>query len=125
MKGFGPSLGLAIAAACAHAAGYDLSSLPAYKWQPGAEYERGKHCHGAVCDGEWGVIRIPGTELTQHLRHLRQDPFLKLHPNLRDQDYFLPGGDAGLTGGTAYIDVMGHDACRSDLKDLPGLWGPW
>ena len=96
---------LAIAVS-SHAAGYDLSSLPAYKWEPGPEYERGKHCHGAVCDGEWGVIRIHGTELTQHLVHLWQDHFLKLHPNIRYQDYFVPSGFSGLTAGTAEINVI-------------------
>src|SRR5258708_27929411 len=123
MKGFVLSLALAIAATCAHAADYDLSSLPAYKWQPGAEYERGKHCHNDKCDGEWGVIRIHATELTQHLIHLWQDNFLKRHPNIRYQDYFVPSGFSGLTVGTADINVMGHTAWRSDLKAFEGVYG--
>ncbi len=117
------ALALALAAAFSHAADYDLASLPAYKWEPGTEYERGLHCHGAVCDGEWGVIRIHGTELTQHLVHLWQDHFLKLHPNIRYQDYFVPSGFSGLTVGTADINVMGHTAWRSDLKAFEGVWG--
>src|SRR5258705_5194195 len=114
---------LAIAALMCHGADFDLSSLPKYKWEPGPEYERGKHCHGAVCDGEWGVIRIHGTELTQHLVHLWQDHFLKLHPNIRYQDYFVPSGFSGLTVGTADINVMGHTAWRSDLKAFEGVCG--
>jgi phosphate transport system substrate-binding protein len=102
---------------------FDLAGLPAYQWQPGPEYERGKHCHGAVCEGEWGVIRIHGTELTQHLVHLWQDHFLKLHPNIRYQDYFVPSGFSGLTVGTADINVIGHTAWRSDWKAFEGVWG--
>ena len=108
---------------CAYAKDFDLASLPPYKWQPGPEYERGKHCHGAVCDGEWGVIRIHGTELSQHLVHLWQDDFLKLHPNIRFSDYFVPSGFSGLTAGTADINVMGHSAWRSDLKAFTEVYG--
>ncbi|HEX4803333.1 MAG TPA: substrate-binding domain-containing protein [Myxococcaceae bacterium] len=108
---------------CAYAADFDLASLPPYKWEPGPEYERGKHCHGAVCDGEWGVIRIHGTELSQHLLHLWQDEFLKLHPNIRFSDYFVPCGFSGLTAGTADINVMGHSAWRSDLKAFTEVHG--
>jgi phosphate transport system substrate-binding protein len=108
---------------CAYAEDFDLSSLPPYNWEPGPEYERGKHCHNASCDGEWGVIRIHGTELTQHLVHLWQDDFLKLHPNIRFSDYFVPSGFSGLTAGTADINVMGHSAWRSDLKAFEGVYG--
>jgi phosphate transport system substrate-binding protein len=114
---------LAIAACAAHAKDFDLSPLPAYRWQPGPEYERGKHCHGDVCDGEWGVIRIHGTELTQHLVHLWQDHFLKRHPNIRFGDYFVPSGFSGLVADTADINVMGHTAWRSDLKAFEGMYG--
>jgi phosphate transport system substrate-binding protein len=124
MKGLGALLmAVGMASPLAHAKDFDLSGLPAYKWEPGPEYERGKHCHGAVCEGEWGVIRIHGTELTQHLVHLWQDHFLKLHPNIRYQDYFVPSGFSGLTVGTADINVMGHTAWRSDLKAFEGVWG--
>jgi phosphate transport system substrate-binding protein len=108
---------------CAYAEDFDLASLPPYKWQPGPEYERGKHCHGAVCDGEWGVIRIHGTELSQHLVHLWEDEFLKIHPNIRFSDYFVPSGFSGLTAGTADINVMGHSAWRSDLKAFTEVYG--
>jgi phosphate transport system substrate-binding protein len=105
------------------AASFDLASLPAYKWEPGPEYEPGKHCHNDHCDGEWGVIRIHATELTQHLIHLWQDHFLKLHPNMRFGDYFVPSGFSGLTAGTADINVMGHSAWRSDLKAFEAVHG--
>jgi len=102
---------------------FDLASLPPYKWEPGPEYERGKHCHNDVCDGEWGVLRIHGTELVQHLVHLWQDSFLKLHPNIRFSDYFVPSGFSGLTAGTADINLMGHRAWRSDLKAFEEVYG--
>ena len=105
------------------ASGYDLAGLPQYKWVPGPDYPRGKHCHNDHCDGEWGVIRIHATELTQPLIHLWEDHFLKLHPNIRYQDYFVPSGFSGLTAGTADINVMGHGAWRSDLKAFEGVWG--
>jgi phosphate transport system substrate-binding protein len=102
---------------------FDLASLPGYDWQPGPGYERGKHCHNDHCDGEWGVIRIHATELTQHLIHLWEDHFLKLHPNIRFGDYFVPSGFSGLTAGTADINVMGHSAWHSDLKAFEGVHG--
>ena len=118
-----PLLLLVSCAASAAAADFDLASLPPYHWQPGPEYERGKHCHNDRCDGEWGVIRIHGTELNQHLVHLWEDGFLKLHPNIRFGDYFVPSGFSGLTAGTADINVMGHSAWRSDLKAFEGVYG--
>jgi len=116
-------LALELLATHAFADDFDLDSLASYKWVPGPEYERGKHCHNDVCDGEWGVIRIHGTELTQHLVHLWQDEFLKLHPNIRFGDYFVPSGFSGLTAGTADINVMGHSAWRSDLKAFEEVYG--
>ena len=116
-------LALELLATLAFANDFDLDSLPIYKWVPGPEYERGKHCHNDVCDGEWGVIRIHGTELQQHLVHLWQDEFLKLHPNIRFADYFVPSGFSGLTAGTADINVMGHSAWRSDLKAFEEVYG--
>jgi len=102
---------------------FDLASLPPYQWEPGPEYERGKHCHNDGCDGEWGVLRIHGTELVQHLVHLWQDSFLKLHSNIRFSDYFVPSGFSGLTAGTADINLMGHRAWRSDLKAFEEVYG--
>jgi phosphate transport system substrate-binding protein len=119
----GAALALGLAATFGHAQDFDLASLPSYRWEPGPEYERGKHCHGAACDGEWGVIRIHATELTQHLIHLWEDHFLKLHPNIRFGDYFVPSGFSGLTADTADINVMGHAAWRSDLKAFEEVWG--
>jgi phosphate transport system substrate-binding protein len=102
---------------------FDLSGLPPYQWVPSQEDRIANHCHGAVCEGVWGVIRIHGTELTQHLVHLWQDNFLKLHPNIRFGDYFVPNGFSGLTADTADISVMGHTAWRSDLKAFEEVYG--
>jgi len=106
-----------------HSKEFDLSGLPPYKWAPSEEDKLSKHCHGAVCEGVWGVIRIHGTELTQHLVHLWQDNFLKLHPNIRFGDYFVPSGFSGLIADTADINVMGHTAWRSDLKAFEEVYG--
>jgi phosphate transport system substrate-binding protein len=106
-----------------HSREFDLSGLPPYKWAPSEEDKLSKHCHGAVCEGVWGVIRIHGTELTQHLVHLWQDNFLKLHPNIRFGDYFVPSGFSGLIADTADINVMGHTAWRSDLKAFEEVYG--
>src|SRR6266567_3498113 len=117
---------LAVAPAWAldkHSQEFDLSGLPPYKWVPSEEDRLAKHCHGAVCEGVWGVIRIHGTELTQHLVHLWQDNFLKLHPNIRFGDYFVPSGFSGLIADTADINVMGHTAWRSDLKAFEEVYG--
>jgi phosphate transport system substrate-binding protein len=103
--------------------GFDFAGLPFYEWVPTREDTLAEHCHGAVCEGVWGVIRIHGTELTQHLVHLWQDDFLKLHPNIRFGDYFVPNGFAGLTADTADISVMGHAAWRSDLKAFEEVYG--
>ena len=99
---------------------FDLNSLPPYK---PAQKEDPEHCHGALCTGVWGVIRISGNELTQHLIHLWQDNFLKLHPNIRFGDYFVPSGFAALCADTADISVMGHSAWRSDLRAFQGVFG--
>ena len=70
-----------------------------------------------------GVIRIHGTELTQHLIHLWEDGFLKQHPLPRFNDQMWPTGFSGLAADTADINVMGHEAWYSDLKALEGMWG--
>lgn len=89
---------------------YDLSGLPPY--------------HDATNPQQLhGVIRIHGTELTQHLIHQWEDAFLKLHPLVRFGDYMLPTGFSGLCAGTADINVMGHTAWRSDLKAFEGVFG--
>lgn len=95
-------------AACAQT--YDLSTLPAYP----ADADK-PQIHG--------VIRIHGTELTQHLIHLWEDGFLKLHPLVRFGDYMVPSGFSGLTAGTADINVLGHTAWRSDLTAFEGAFG--
>jgi len=93
------------------ASGIDLGALPAYKPERVAE---DGHCHGAVCHGEWGVLRIQASENFQELVSAWQNRFLALHPNIRFQDYFMPSGFGGLVTGTYDIGVMGHTAWRSD-----------
>jgi len=88
---------------------YDLSGLPGYR------YSNPQPIHG--------VIRIHGTELTQHLIHGWEDAFLKLHPLVRFGDYMLPSGFSGLLAGTADINVMGHTAWRSDIKAFEEAFG--
>ena len=111
------------ASSAAESHDFDLTGLPPYEWVPSPEDKLSSHCHGAVCEGVWGVIRIHGTELTQHLVHLWQDNFLKLHPNIRFGDYFVPNGFSGLTADTADINVIGHTAWRSDLKAFEEVHG--
>ncbi|WP_263366260.1 PstS family phosphate ABC transporter substrate-binding protein [Edaphobacter bradus] len=89
---------------------YDLSGLPPYHDETNPQ-----QLHG--------VIRIHGTELTQHLIHEWEDAFLKLHPLVRFGDYMLPTGFSGLCAGTADINVMGHTAWRSDLKAFEETFG--
>lgn len=113
-------LALAFVSAAARSQGYDLKSLPVYTPQ---EVQDPGHCHGAVCHGVWGVIRISGTELTQHLIHLWEDDFLQRNPNIRFGDYFVPSGFAGLATGTADICVIGHAAWRSDLESFEETFG--
>ena len=106
--------------AAARSQDFDLKSLPGYTPR---EVQDPAHCHGAVCNGTWGVIRISGTELTQHLIHLWEDHFLKRNPNIRFGDYFVPSGFAGLATGTADICVIGHSAWRSDLESFEEVFG--
>lgn len=87
-----------------------VGQLPAYDNQGDAE-----HLHG--------IIRIHGTELTQHLIHAWEDGFLKQHPLPRFEDKMWPTGFSGLAEDTADINVMGHDAWYSDLKALEAQWG--
>lgn len=75
--------------------------------------------HGAV----HGVVRIHGTELTQHLIHLWEDGFLKKQPLIRYSDYTVPAWFSGLCAGTADLAVTGHDAWRSDLKAFESVYG--
>ena len=104
------SAAIALLTTFAYAQEYDLSSLPRYHDE---KDEQKLH----------GVIRIHGTELTQHLIHLWEDGFLKLHPLVRFGDYMLPSGFSGLCAGTADLNVMGHLAWRSDLKGFEGVFG--
>jgi phosphate transport system substrate-binding protein len=99
---------LALAAVRAGAEDFDLSALPAYA-------ANGPKVHG--------VVRIHDTELTQHLVHLWQDGFLKLHPLVRYSEYTVPAWFSGLCAGTADFAVTGHDAWRSDLKAFEGIYG--
>ena len=87
---------------------FDLAPLPAY---------------APVTPKVHGVVRIHDTELTQHLVHLWQDAFLKLHPLVRYSEYTVPTWFSGLCAGTADFAVTGHDAWRSDLKAFEGIYG--
>jgi len=97
-----------VAASAAPAVDFDLGGLPAY-----AESAPKQH----------GVVRIHDTELTQHLVHLWQDRFLKLHPLVRYAEYTVPAWFSGLCAGTADLAVTGHDAWRSDLKAFESIYG--
>ncbi len=100
-------LGVAAAWPVAGAQDFDLSSLPAYTPGPAVH----------------GVVRIHDTELTQHLVHLWQDEFLKLHPLVRYAEYTVPAWFSGLCAGTADFAVTGHEAWRSDLKAFESIYG--
>lgn len=95
-------------AGTARAAEPDVAELPAY---------------AAATANVHGVVRIHDTELTQHLVHLWQDQFLKLHPLVRYSEYTVPTWFSGLCAGTADFAVTGHDAWRTDLKAFQGIYG--
>jgi phosphate transport system substrate-binding protein len=99
---------LLLTAARGRAQDFDLSALSAYN-------ESAPKTHG--------VVRIHDTELTQHLVHLWQDHFLKLHPLVRYAEYTVPAWFSGLCAGTADLAVTGHDAWRSDLKAFESIYG--
>lgn len=99
---------LLLAAASARAGDADPGALPPYV---------------AGTPNVHGVVRIHDTELTQHLVHLWQDGFLKLHPLVRYAEYTVPTWFSGLCAGTADIAVTGHDAWRTDLKAFEGTFG--
>jgi phosphate transport system substrate-binding protein len=92
---------------------FDLGAMPVYA--PARTGSSG-HCHGAVCNGEWGVIRVQASENFQELVAGWQDAFLDLHPNIRFSDYFMPSGIGGLVTNTYDIGVLGHSAWRSDFE---------
>jgi phosphate transport system substrate-binding protein len=87
---------------------FDVTELPAY---------------GEGAAKQHGVIRIHDTELTQHLVHLWQDRFLKIHPLVRYAEYTVPAWFSGLCAGAADLAVTGHDAWRSDLKAFESIYG--
>ncbi len=113
-----PSRGLKVSAAPVIAAPPELAGINAERIAQLPAYDN----HGDA-DQLHGVIRIHGTELTQHLIHLWEDGFLKQHPLPRFNDLMLPTGFSGLAADTADINVMGHEAWYSDLKALEGAWG--
>lgn len=101
-------LALAVCATPLFGVEFDLSALPPY---------------AAATPNVHGVIRINDTELSQHLVHLWQDRFLKLHPLVRYGEYTVPAWFSGLGAGTADLAVAGRRAYRADLKALEELWG--
>lgn len=101
-------------------AGFDLSDLPVYT---PARVENTGHCHGAVCNGEWGVIRIQASENFMGLVTAWQAAFLKLHPNMKFADFFNPSGFGGLVTGTYDIGLLGHAAWRTDIVAFRDVYG--
>lgn len=99
---------LLLAALPLRAVEFDLAGLPVYH---------------AAAPGQHGVVRLHDTELTQHLVHLWQDHFLKLHPLVRYAEYTVPAWFSGLCAGTTDLAVTGHDAWRSDLKAFESVYG--
>ena len=99
---------LAVAGRAQASGDVDLGDLPPY---------------AAAVPNVHGVVRVHDTELTQHLVHLWQDRFLKLHPLVRYSEYTVPTWFSGLCAGTADLAVTGHDAWRSDLKAFEGVFG--
>jgi phosphate transport system substrate-binding protein len=100
-------LGVVLAWPGARAQDFDLGPLPAYVPGPAVH----------------GVIRIHDHEQSQHLVHLWQDRFLKLHPQVRYLEYTVPAWFSGLAAGTADIAIAGRRAYRADLKALEEIWG--
>lgn len=87
---------------------FDLTGLPGY---------------AAQTPNVHGVVRIHDSELTQHLVHLWQDRFLKLHPLVRYQEYTVPAWFNGLCAGTADLAFAGRRAYRSELKAFESVYG--
>ena len=85
---------LPAAALRAQAPHFDLSALPVYRAE--------KPIHG--------VVRLHDTELSQHLVHLWQDAFQKLHPLVRCSEYTVPAWFSGLGADTADLAVAGRRA---------------
>lgn len=113
-----PSRGLKVAAAPVIAPPPELAGINARRVALLPRYDN----HGDH-DRLHGIIRIHGTELTQHLIHEWEDGFLKQHPLVRFEDKMWPTGFSGLAENTADINVMGHGAWYSDLKALEAQWG--
>jgi phosphate transport system substrate-binding protein len=79
--------------------------------------------YAAVTPNVHGVVRIHDSELTQHLVHLWQDRFLKLHPLVRYKESTVPAWFNGLYAGTADIAVAGRRAYLSELKAFEEIYG--
>ncbi len=99
---------LALPAIPAGAAGFELGALPSYA--PGT-----LNVHG--------VVRIHDSELTQHLVHLWQDQFLKLHPLVRYKEYTVPAWFNGLCANTADLAIAGRRAYLTELKAFEAVYG--
>ena len=70
-----------------------------------------------------GVVRIHDSELTQHLVHLWQDQFLKLHPLVRYKEYTVPAWFNGLCADTADLAFAGRRAYLAELKAFEAVYG--
>jgi phosphate transport system substrate-binding protein len=87
---------------------FDLSALPRYQ---------------APADDIHGVVRIHDTELSEHLVHLWEDAFLKLHPVVRYSEYTVPAWFTGLCAGTADLAIAGRGAYHTELKSFESVYG--
>ena len=99
---------------------YDLSALPPYV--PGRT-EDSLHCHGSVCKGEWGVIRLQASTNMMELISDWQDAFYKLHPNIKFQSFFNPSGIGGVVTKTYELGFIGHAGWRSDFVAFRDVYG--
>ena len=99
---------LLVVAAPAWAEEFDLAALPGYT---------------ASAPDLHGVVRLHDTELSQHLVHLWQDEFLKLHPLVRYSEYTVPAWFTGLCAGTADLAVAGRGAYLTELKSFESIYG--
>ncbi len=102
------AIGLAVGAGLAQAEGPVTAELPPYV---------------AGTPNVHGVVRIHDSELTQHLTHLWQDRFLKLHPLVRYDEYTVPAWFNGLCAGTADLAFAGRRAYLGELKAFEAIYG--
>jgi phosphate transport system substrate-binding protein len=90
----------------------------------GADFDpAGRPGYSAQTPNVHGVVRIHDSELTQHLVHLWQDGFLKLHPLVRYDEYTVPAWFNGLCADTADLAVAGRRVYLTELKGFESIYG--